>query len=177
MNKEGMKHRIRFFFFFEKSLLLQTAGWVPLWLIRMSNQLLSGFVFCLFSNFLNLISLGVFFLFFESSSSKEDQHFPQQQQLSWLFFLKTSLLWEGPIGLIVFLIGIFFFYRHFSCLFSQGCFPLCIMGTQVCKSDPLGNILYLISQLLYNHFAQAQGSHVLDVPQDVTGLKYTYWIF
>ena len=159
MNKEGMKRRIRFFFFFffEKSLLLQTAGWVPLWLIRMSNQLLSGFVSCLFSSFLNLISLGVFFLFFESSSSKEDQHFLQQQQLSWLSFLKTSLLWEGPIGLIVFLISIFFFYRHFSCLFSQGCFPLCIMGTQDCKSDPLGNISLFDFPIALQPFCTSSG--------------------
>lgn len=56
----------------EKSLPLQTAGWVPLWSICMSNHLLPGLVLCLFSNFLNLISLRVFFLFFVSFSSKED---------------------------------------------------------------------------------------------------------
>ena len=57
--------------FSEKSLLLQTAGWVPLWLMCMSNQLLPGLLFCLLSSFLNLISLSVFFFFFISFSSKE----------------------------------------------------------------------------------------------------------
>lgn len=106
--------------------------------------------------FLILLVSGFSFFSLNLPAVRRTSMFPNSNNCPSFSFLKTSLVWDGPIGLIVFLIGTFF-YWHFSCLFSPGCFPLCIMGTKVCKSDPLGNISLFDFPIALQPFCTSSG--------------------
>lgn len=61
---------------------------------------------------------------------------------------------------------------HFSRLFSQGYFPVCVMGTEVCKSDPVRRASLFDFPVTLQPFRTSSGSHILSVSQDVIVLEH-----
>ena len=70
-----------------------------------------------------------------------------------------------------------FWIFTFHVSFPRGTFQRVSWEFRFVNQIPYEEPLYLISQLFHNTLAQAQGSQILNVSQNITLLEHTYWIF